>query len=296
LLKAVCGTNPERGPQAMRKWLYQVARTTIADYWRSYYRLPTGSLDELSDAGWDGSAAGEPAMKSVVSRHPGERVKRLMQALPEHYCEVLSCRFLLNLSRRETATRLGLTEANVKVLQFRALKRAAVVEHVANRRLSQQKHIISEKKKRWPGKTRTALRIISHLERYIEELQAGRVAHVPAELTPDLARIYRMAMSFHAASTGAVAPRPEFIAQLQARLKHMEARHRAPLKQHRSCSSQERQEHPRLSRRARLRTGAVVAASFAVGAGIDHALEEQKRAAITSANAKPPPPAAPGTC
>jgi RNA polymerase sigma-70 factor, ECF subfamily len=118
-LKAVRGMNPERGSQAMRQWLYQVAHTTIADYWRNYYRLPTGSLDALSDADWDGSAAGEPAMDSVVSSHPGERVKRLMQALPAHYREVLTCRFLLNLSIRETATRLGLTEANVKVLQFR---------------------------------------------------------------------------------------------------------------------------------------------------------------------------------
>jgi hypothetical protein len=71
------------------------------------------------------------------------------------------------------------------------------------------------------------------LERYIEALRAGRVAHVPAELTPDLARIYGMAMSFHAASTGAAAPRPEFIAELQAKLKHVEAIHRAPLKGHR---------------------------------------------------------------
>src|SRR5260370_20734840 len=97
-----------------------------------------------------------------------------------------------------------------------------------------------------------------------------------------------MAMSFHAASTGAAAPRPEFIAELQAKLKQVEAIHRASLKQHRPCSSKERQEPPRLSRRALLRTGAVVAASFSVGAGIDHALEEQKRAAITSAIPNPP--------
>ena len=55
-----------------------------------------------------------------------------MQALPAHYRDVLTCRFLLNLSIRETATRLGLTEANVKVLQLRALKRAAV-EYVVTR-------------------------------------------------------------------------------------------------------------------------------------------------------------------
>jgi len=118
-LKAVRGMNPERGSQAMRKWLCQVARTTMADSWRTYYRrrLPAGSLEELLDAGWDGSATGEPAMDGIVSRHPGERVKRLMYALPERYREVLTCRFLLNLSRRETATRLGLTEANVKGVQ-----------------------------------------------------------------------------------------------------------------------------------------------------------------------------------
>ena len=127
------------------------------------------------------------------------------------------------------------------------------------------------------------------VERYIEELRAGRVAHAPAELTPELARIYRMARFFHAASSEAAAPRPEFIAALQAQLTQVEAIHRAPLEQHRPHSSKERQEHPRLSRCARLRTGAVVAASFAVGAGLDHALEEQKRAAITAAIPKPPP-------
>jgi RNA polymerase sigma-70 factor, ECF subfamily len=41
---------------------------------------------------------------------------------------VLTCRFLLTLSVRETAVRMKLTEANVKVLQFRALKRAAELE------------------------------------------------------------------------------------------------------------------------------------------------------------------------
>ncbi len=132
-LKAVRGVNPERGPQAMRKWLYQVARTTIADYWRDYYRRRTSSLEELLATGWDDPAAGESAIDSVVSEQPSEGVERLMQALPAHYRDVLTCRFLLNLSIRETATRLGLTEANVKVLQFRALKRAATVEYVATR-------------------------------------------------------------------------------------------------------------------------------------------------------------------
>src|SRR5260370_18278392 len=38
-LKAVRGMNPERGPYSRQKWLYQVARPTIADYWRGSHPL-----------------------------------------------------------------------------------------------------------------------------------------------------------------------------------------------------------------------------------------------------------------
>src|SRR5205085_5280976 len=56
------------------------------------------------------------------------------------------------------------------------------------------------------------------LEHYIEELQAGRVAHPPAELTRSQASIYRMAALFRSSSPEASEPRPEFAAELRARL------------------------------------------------------------------------------
>src|SRR5205085_6000259 len=126
-MKAVRGVDTGRGAQSMQKWLFQVARTTIADYWRAHYRVAASSLEELLEAGWEGPAEEEP---STLTSGPSDRVQRLLQALPEHYREVLTCRFLLNLSIKETALRMGLTEANVKVLQFRALKRAGELEHV----------------------------------------------------------------------------------------------------------------------------------------------------------------------
>ena len=128
-MKAVRGVDMHRGSQSMQKWLFQVARTTIADYWRVHYRISTNSLDQLLEIGWEGPADEEPSVRSST---PTERVHRILQALPEHYREVLTCRFLLNLSIRDTANRMCLTEANVKVLQFRALKRAADLEHVVN--------------------------------------------------------------------------------------------------------------------------------------------------------------------
>jgi RNA polymerase sigma-70 factor (ECF subfamily) len=126
-MKAVRSVDTERGSQSMQKWLFQVARTTIADYWRAHYRVSVNSLEELLEAGWEGPADEEPA---AMNGKPEDRVQRILQALPEHYREVLTCRFLLNLSIRDTAMRMNLTEANVKVLQFRALKRAADLEHV----------------------------------------------------------------------------------------------------------------------------------------------------------------------
>src|SRR5947209_13582005 len=119
-IKAVRGVDSEPGTQSMQKWLFQVARTTIDDYWRIHYRVSVNSLEELLEAGWEGPAEEEES--AVMNSRPVDRVQRILQALPEHYREVLRCRFLLNLSIKDTALKMGLTEANVKVLQFRALK------------------------------------------------------------------------------------------------------------------------------------------------------------------------------
>ena len=121
-LKAVRNIDQQRSPQSMHTWLYLVARTTVADYWRAHHRGPTSSLDELLEAGWEGAVEEEP---TAISSMPAFQVQRLLQALPEHYREVLICRFLLDLSIKDTASKMGLTVANVKVLQWRALKRAA---------------------------------------------------------------------------------------------------------------------------------------------------------------------------
>lgn len=135
-IKAVRGINTERGSLSIQKWLFQVAQTTIADYWRAYYRIPTSSLEALLDIGWEGPAENGHAS---IDTSPIEHVQRLLQMLSEHHREVLTCRFLLNLSIRETAMRMGVTEANVKVLQFRALKRAAELAEYANFAVSSER-------------------------------------------------------------------------------------------------------------------------------------------------------------
>lgn len=170
-LKAMSQVDYERPPNMIRRWLFQVARTTLADHWRERYRLVIYSLEELLVSDETEPPEEEPGMSDTIRAHhlkrllrsqlcispspeeyldadreePTEenpaagddsvavRVQSLLQALPAHYRDVLTCRFLLNLSIRETARRLGLTVSNVKVMQFRALKRAASLELIATK-------------------------------------------------------------------------------------------------------------------------------------------------------------------
>src|SRR5205809_5558444 len=111
------------------------------------------------------------------------------------------------------------------------------------------------------------------LEHFIEELQAGHTAHPPTELTPDKAQIYRMAALFRSASPDEVTPRPEFAAELKARLE--QEIQQPPKTRAFPFISKKPQTKPRVSRRALLAGGAAaVAASLALGAGIEHIAEQ----------------------
>src|SRR6266567_8900102 len=103
------------------------------------------------------------------------------------------------------------------------------------------------------------------LEHFIEELQAGHVAHPPDTLTPSKASIYRMAALFRSASEEAE-PRPEFAAELQARLEQELQQPARP--QPFPFLSKKPQKKTRVSRRALLTGGAAAAASMVVGVGL----------------------------
>lgn len=127
-IKAVRHLDQSRHIESIQSWLFQVARTTVADHWRRFYRIRVHSLDDLLDAGWEGPHEGRADPRSSG---PEVRVQRLLALLPDRYREVLTLRFLENCSIAETAARMGLSEPNVKVLQFRALKKAALLDRGA---------------------------------------------------------------------------------------------------------------------------------------------------------------------
>ena len=54
-------------------------------------------------------------------------VRGLLKRLPDQYARVLELRFLHRLSVAETASTLGISHGNAKVLQYRALRKAALL-------------------------------------------------------------------------------------------------------------------------------------------------------------------------
>jgi RNA polymerase sigma-70 factor (ECF subfamily) len=123
--KAIQGLQAERAPQAVQSWLYATARTTIVDYWRAQIGTTVDIAEFeniLSDSDGD-----DEQWETQTAR----RVTALLDALPPRERRVLTLRFLRGYTLAEAARELGTSAGNVKVLQHRALKRAATLEAMA---------------------------------------------------------------------------------------------------------------------------------------------------------------------
>jgi RNA polymerase sigma factor (sigma-70 family) len=108
----------------IRGYLVATARTVLADHWRDHYDVQLAELDD------------QLAPPLVEEPNPGDeeagvlRAAKILATLPDHYRRVLELRFLRGYSLRETAGELGISVGNAKVMQHRALRRAALAEQV----------------------------------------------------------------------------------------------------------------------------------------------------------------------
>jgi RNA polymerase sigma-70 factor (ECF subfamily) len=101
----------------VRAYLVKTARTVLADHWRRHYAA-RGAATQLEQLPPD-------ALASPHNSAASERAERLLSLLPDNFRRVLELRFLRGYSVREAATELGITESNARVIQFRALRKAA---------------------------------------------------------------------------------------------------------------------------------------------------------------------------
>jgi RNA polymerase sigma-70 factor (ECF subfamily) len=101
----------------VRAYLHATARTVLAKYWQRRLGQPVTELPAELEAAADPRP--EPASAAP------EQAERILAVLPERYRRILQLRFLEACSIAEAAAAMGISVANAKVLQHRALRRAA---------------------------------------------------------------------------------------------------------------------------------------------------------------------------
>jgi RNA polymerase sigma factor (sigma-70 family) len=114
----------------VRAYLLATARTVLAAHWRRTLGREITTIAEDAappgplDGGGDDDHGGDDDGRSEVAA----RVMRVLDALPANYRAILRLRFLEAYSLREAAAALGVSVGNAKVLQHRALRRAAQLD------------------------------------------------------------------------------------------------------------------------------------------------------------------------
>jgi RNA polymerase sigma factor (sigma-70 family) len=101
----------------VRAYLRATARTVLAAHWRETLGREITSIDDIEQP---------PESEEAISTAP-QRVAEVLERLPDNYRQILELRFLQGRSIKESAAELGVSIANAKVLQHRALRLAAQV-------------------------------------------------------------------------------------------------------------------------------------------------------------------------
>ncbi len=105
--------------EEIRSYLIATSRTVLADHWRRHYDVQLAELQEHL------TAAPEDHVDPALEEEGIRRANAVLTQLPDNYRQVLELRFLRGYSLRETAEAMGVSLSNAKVLQHRALRRAA---------------------------------------------------------------------------------------------------------------------------------------------------------------------------
>ena len=106
-------------------YLLATGRTVLADHWRRTLGRQVTTIDPDQLAAEFDSPDNRPEL--------ADKLQQVLTVLPDRYRRILELRFLQAASIREAATQMGISVANAKVLQFRALRHAARVLDVEGR-------------------------------------------------------------------------------------------------------------------------------------------------------------------
>lgn len=112
------------GVGQVRAYLTATARTVLAEHWRRTLGHQVTEID-VATTDLEDYASAAPVDEAASGGPAQARAARILRALPERQRQILVLRFLRGYSIRQAAAELGVSIANAKVLQHRALRAAA---------------------------------------------------------------------------------------------------------------------------------------------------------------------------
>jgi RNA polymerase sigma-70 factor (ECF subfamily) len=115
--RAVSRQHTLRNPEAFGAWLFRIAHTTVAGYYRQ--RRPVIALEEAGSQ----PAPGDSPPEAVMRREELERLRQVVSTLSEREQEIIRLKFAGGLGNQEIARVLRLRAGHVAVLLYRALRK-----------------------------------------------------------------------------------------------------------------------------------------------------------------------------
>lgn len=106
----------------MQALLYKTAKNIIIDNYRKHGNAKKVSLENIVEQGLEPSYD-QDLIEKINNDDNIKKINEAIMALPDNLKDVLVLRFINDLSAKEAAEILDTTEVNIRVLQFRALKK-----------------------------------------------------------------------------------------------------------------------------------------------------------------------------
>src|ERR1700693_899775 len=119
-LKALARLHDGAPAPAIRGYLYATARSVLATFWSSRLRLHESELP-------DNVRSEAEVQEFLPSPATAARVDHILECLAPKPRRVLELRFLRGYSLREVADEMATSVGNVKIMQLRALRKAAAI-------------------------------------------------------------------------------------------------------------------------------------------------------------------------
>jgi RNA polymerase sigma-70 factor (ECF subfamily) len=107
---------------AIRSYLFATARSVLATFWSGRARLPEAELPEEV-------VGGDEGREVLPSDEAAAWVAHILNGLTTSQRRVLELRFLHGYSLREVANEMGQSVGSIKVMQLRALRKAASISN-----------------------------------------------------------------------------------------------------------------------------------------------------------------------